>query len=148
MVCLTGISLQGLGLPWELEKTIMAESTQQRNDSSANQSASERADTAPTGTDGGTATAVKTRPAPPSRKVDQLPPWRVLLHNDDVNDIGHVVESIIELLRVNPRQALLCTLTAHRTGLCHLISTHREHAELLQDQFKCKWLTVTIEPER
>jgi ATP-dependent Clp protease adaptor protein ClpS len=80
--------------------------------------------------------------------VDRLPPWRVILHNDDVNDIGHVVESIIELVRVNPRQALLCTLTAHRMGLCHLVSTHREHAELLQDQFKCKWLTVTIEPDR
>ena len=127
----------------------MAESTQQRNDSSADPSASERADTAPTGSDGGAATAVRprTRPAPAPPKVDRLPPWRVILHNDDVNDIGHVVESIIELVRVNPRQALLCTLTAHRTGLCHLISTHREHAELLQDQFKCKWLTVTIEPE-
>ncbi len=87
----------------------------------------------------------RTRPAPP--KVDVLPPWRVILHNDDVNEVGFVVETIIELVRVNPRQALLCTLTAHRTGLCHLVSTHREKAELLQDQFKSKALTVTIEPE-
>jgi len=86
-----------------------------------------------------------TKPAPP--KVDRLPPWRIILHNDDVNDIGYVVETVIELVHVNPRQALLCILTAHRTGLCHLISTHRERAELLHDQFKSKSLTVTIEPE-
>lgn len=87
------------------------------------------------------------KPRTPPPKVEQLPPWRVILHNDDVNDVGHVVETIIELVRVNPRRALMCTLTAHRTGLCHLLSTHREKAELLQDQFKCKALTVTIEPE-
>lgn len=93
----------------------------------------------------GPASRPRTKTPPP--KVDQLPPWRVILHNDDVNDMGHVVEVIIELVRVNPRRALLCTLTARRTGLCHLLSTHREKAELLQDQFKCKSLTVTIEPE-
>lgn len=91
------------------------------------------------------ATKPSTKPAPP--KVDRLPPWRVILHNDDVNDVGYVVETIIELVHVNPRQALLCTLTAHRTGLSLLVCTHREKAELLQDQFKCKALTVTIEPE-
>jgi ATP-dependent Clp protease adaptor protein ClpS len=93
----------------------------------------------------GTRTKAAPRTAPP--KVDQLPPWRVILHNDDVNDIGYVVETIIELVRVNPRQALLCTLTAHRTGLCLLLCTHRERAELLQDQFKSKRLKVTIEAE-
>ena len=36
--------------------------------------------------EGGQATAVKTRPAHP--KVDRLPPWDVLLHNDDLNDMG------------------------------------------------------------
>jgi ATP-dependent Clp protease adaptor protein ClpS len=93
--------------------------------------------------------AVTSRPrprrAPP--RVDRLPPWRVLLHNDDVNDIGYVVETIIELMRFNPRIALMQTLTAHQRGLALLVTTHREHAELLQDQFKSKSLTVTIEPE-
>ncbi len=87
----------------------------------------------------------RTAPAPP--KVDRLPPWRVILHNDDVNDIGFVVETIIELLRVNPRQALTCTLTAHRKGLAQLTTTHREKAELLRDQFRSRSLMVTIEPE-
>lgn len=121
----------------------MAETTEQRDVSTAPVEAGQQS--AATTTGGGAATAVKTRPAPP--KVERLPPWRVILHNDNVNDIGYVVETIIELIRVNPRHALLCTLTAHRSGLCHLFTTHREHAELLHDQFKCKSLTVTIEPE-
>jgi ATP-dependent Clp protease adapter protein ClpS len=61
--------------------------------------------------------------------------------------MGYVVETIIELMRVNPRIALLHTVTAHQRGLALLVTTHREHAELLQDQFKCKRLTVSIEPE-
>jgi ATP-dependent Clp protease adaptor protein ClpS len=89
----------------------------------------------------------RSRPKAAPPRVDRLPPWRVILHNDDVNDMGYVVETIIELMRVNPRIALLHTLTAHQRGLALLVTTHREHAELLHDQFKCKRLTVSIEPE-
>ena len=116
----------------------MAETTQQRDASTIESDQSHDPRSA-----GGT--AVKTCPAPP--RVDRLPPWTVILHNDDVNTVGHVVETIIELVKVNPRQALLCTLTAHRTGVSRLMTTHREHAELLHDQFKSRSLTVTIEPE-
>ena len=37
-------------------------------------------------------------------------------------------------------------LEAHETGVTLLVETHREHAELLQEQFQSKQLTVTIEP--
>lgn len=117
----------------------MAETTQQRDASTI------ESDQAPAPRNGG-GTAVKTRPA--ASRVDRLPPWTVILHNDDVNTVGHVVETIIELVKVNPRQALLYTLTAHRTGVSRLMTTHREHAELLHDQFKSRSLTVTIEPEK
>jgi ATP-dependent Clp protease adapter protein ClpS len=95
---------------------------------------------------GGAAIAVKSRPAPP--KIDRLPPWKVLLHNDEVNEFGYVIESIVELTTLNPQQALLRTIEAHKTGLSLLISTHREYAELLHEQFASKRLKVTIEPER
>src|SRR5687767_12598024 len=95
---------------------------------------------------GSTATMVKTRPAPP--KVNRMPPWNVLLHNDAVNEIGYVVETVIELVKVNPRQALFQTLEAHKCGIALLLTTHREHAELLAEQFMSKRLTVTIEPDR
>ncbi len=95
---------------------------------------------------GGTATAVRTRPKPP--RVDQLPPWKVLLHDDPINEIGYVVETIVELVKLNPLQALLQTLEADKTGVALLLCTHRERAELLAEQFATKKLTVTIEPSR
>lgn len=93
--------------------------------------------------DGGSTTATKVMP-----KRKSLPPWNVLLHNDDVNDIVFVADTIIELTTLNREDAVLRTLEAHQRGLALLISTHREHAELLQEQFTSKRLTVTIEPAR
>jgi len=100
------------------------------------------------GSSGTTATVERprTRPAPP--RVDRLPQWKVLLHNDDVNEIGYVVDAIIELIAVNPMQALLQTLEAHKSGIALLMTTHRERAELLCEQFATKRLTVTAEPDR
>ena len=90
----------------------------------------------------GTATAVKPKPPKPKR----LRPWQVLLHNDDVNDILYVVETIIELTTLNREDALQRTLEAHDTDIALLLTTHREHAELLCEQFQSKRLRVTAEP--
>ena len=89
-------------------------------------------------------TAVQTRPAPPV--VRKLPPWNVLLHNDDANDMVYVINTIVELTTLNRHDAMLRMLEAHTRGIALLISTHREHAELLHEQFESKRLTVTIEP--
>ncbi|UCD74395.1 MAG: ATP-dependent Clp protease adaptor ClpS [Phycisphaerales bacterium] len=99
----------------------------------------------PVGGSGGTVTITRPKTSPP--RVKQLPPWKVLLHNDDVNEAGYVVEAIIELTTLEPQAALLRMLEAHRTGVALLLTTHREHAELLSEQFASKRLTVTIEPE-
>ena len=71
----------------------------------------------------------------------------MLLHNDDVNEAGYVVEAIMELTALEPQAALLRMVEAHKTGVALLVTTHREHAELLAEQFASKRLTVTIEPE-
>ncbi len=94
--------------------------------------------------DSGSSTATMTMPKKPTRKC--LPPWNVLLHNDDVNDIVFVADTIIELTTLNREDAVLRTLEAHQRGLALLLTTHREHAELLQEQFTSKRLSVTIEP--
>lgn len=93
---------------------------------------------------GGAATATKTRVAPP--KVDRLPPFRVLLHNDDVNDVIYVVRSITELTPLSRPEAVHRTREAHESGAALLLVTHRERAELYREQFRSKGLTVTIEP--
>ncbi len=94
---------------------------------------------------GGQSTILKTRPADP--KVGRLPPWKVLLHNDDVNDRHYVVETIQEITTLNRHEAMQRMLEADKTGTALLLTTNREHAELLAEQFASKKLTVTIEPE-
>ena len=83
----------------------------------------------------------------PARKPPQpLPPWKVLLHNDDKNDVLFVVRSIVTLTPLNEQDAKQRTLEAHETGVALLLTTHKERAELYREQFQSKGLTVTIEP--
>ncbi len=89
-------------------------------------------------------TAIRTTPARP--RTRRLPPWRILLHNDDVNDMPYVVETIVALTTLNRHDAVARMLEAHNKGLSLLLTTHREHAELLDEQFQSKRLKVTIEP--
>jgi ATP-dependent Clp protease adapter protein ClpS len=91
-------------------------------------------------------TAVVTRPAPARPRIDRLPQYNVLLHNDDVNEISYVVECIVRLVALQTKDAILRTIEAETQGLTLLITTHLEHAELLAEQFTSKQITVTIEP--
>jgi ATP-dependent Clp protease adaptor protein ClpS len=75
-----------------------------------------------------------------------LPPWKVLLHNDDKNDMFFVVRTIMELTPLNEQDSKLRTLEAHETGVALLLTTHKERAELYKEQFTSKGLVVTIEP--
>ena len=51
----------------------------------------------------GTSSTTATRPARP--KSELLPPWKVLLHNDDVNDMDFVIDTIVELTTPNRHAA-------------------------------------------
>ena len=101
------------------------------------------------GSKSGTATAKPKRAAKtsPKQKPPQLlPPWKVLLHNDDKNEVGFVVKTIVELTSLNENDAKQRTVEAHETGVALLLTTHKERAELYKDQFESKGLTVSIEP--
>lgn len=84
----------------------------------------------------------KTKPQPPK----MLPPWKVLLHNDDKNDMVFVVKAIVELTPLNQDAAMQRMEEAHKTGVALLLTTHKERAELYKEQFESKGLTITIEP--
>lgn len=86
------------------------------------------------------------RKAPRRKPPQPLPPWKVLLHNDDKNDMPFVVATIVELTPLKEQEALLRMKEAHETGVALLLTTHKERAELYQEQFQSKGLTVTIEP--
>ena len=87
------------------------------------------------------------RKTSPKKKPPQpLPPWKVLLHNDDKNAFEFVITTIVELTPLKEQDAVLRTKEAHNTGVALLLTTHRERAELYQEQFQTKGLVTTIEP--
>ena len=88
----------------------------------------------------------KGKPSPKRGPPEMLPPWKVLLHNDDENAFDHVIGTIVELTTLNAQDAETRAKEAHDTGVSLLLVTHKERAELYEDQFKSKSLVVTIEP--
>jgi ATP-dependent Clp protease adaptor protein ClpS len=92
-----------------------------------------------------TRTAPSSKPSPKT-PTEKLPPWNVLLHNDEVNDMGFVIESLCRFARLSVPAATRCTMEAHKKGLSLVLATHREHAELVAEQLTSLRLTVTIEP--
>jgi ATP-dependent Clp protease adaptor protein ClpS len=92
------------------------------------------------------ATTTAKRPSPAKSPPRLLPQWRVLLHNDDVNDQVYVVETVLLLTPLKKQEAIRRMLEAHRRGIALLLTTHRERAELYAEQFRSRRLTLTIEP--
>ena len=86
------------------------------------------------------------KPAPPKRKPKKLPPFRVLLHNDDENTFDHVIKSVRRLTTLSSQEAQVKAVEAHDTGVALLLVTHRERAELYVEQFASLSVTVTAEP--
>ncbi len=89
----------------------------------------------------------KAKTTPRKTPPKQLPPWKVLLHNDDKNDMVHVIKTIVELTPLDADEAQQRMFEAHKSGCALLLVTHKERAELYKDQFESKSLTVTIEPD-
>ena len=67
-------------------------------------------------------TAVATKPRRAAPRPRMLPPWRVLLHNDDVNDMLYVANAIIELTTLDRQAAVQRMLEAHKNGLSQLLT--------------------------
>ncbi len=84
--------------------------------------------------------------APEKTRPRHLPQYKVILHNDDTNDIEKVIETIVMLTPLNKEDAERCTAEADKTGCALVLVIHRERAELYQEQFQSRNLTVTIEP--
>ena len=92
-----------------------------------------------------TSTATATRPS--TAKPRQLPLYKVILHNDDVNYMDHVVETIVMLTPLNEQDAVERALEANDVGCALLLVIHKERAELYAEQFRSRSLIVSIEPD-
>jgi ATP-dependent Clp protease adaptor protein ClpS len=102
--------------------------------------------------------AEKVQVAPPASRPDVAkpknkpeedvpPPWRILLHNDEVNVFENVVRILHRLTPLSLEESLDRTVTAHTRGRAVLLSTHKERAELYLEQLSSAGLTVTMEKD-
>jgi hypothetical protein len=53
----------------------------------------------------------------------------------------------MELTPLKQEEAILRTIEADKDGVALLLVTHKERAELYEEQFQSKSLTVSIEPD-
>ena len=82
---------------------------------------------------------------PPKPKA--LKQWKVIVHNDDVNTYEHVIKCFMNIVYLDLETAYKKTVEVDKEGLSIVAITHKEKAELLQEQLKSLSLTVTIEPD-
>jgi ATP-dependent Clp protease adaptor protein ClpS len=77
-----------------------------------------------------------------------LPPYKVILFNDDHNDMEYVVSVLLRLIsQLTEWKAIQIMLTAHLTGSAVVIVCPRESAEYYQERLLGYGLTATIEPD-
>jgi ATP-dependent Clp protease adaptor protein ClpS len=75
-----------------------------------------------------------------------LPPWSVILHNDDHNDMLHVVRSLVKSVpKLGASRAMKIMLEAHNHGKAVVTICPLELAELYRDRLLSFGLTATIE---
>jgi len=81
------------------------------------------------------------------RPSKPLPPWKVILHDDDVNLFDDVVQAVCTLAGLNKEEAVVRVQEADRTGSALLLVTHLERAELYVEQFASCNIMATAEPD-
>ncbi len=78
----------------------------------------------------------------------ESPKYKVLLHNDPVNTMDYVVETLREVVpQLSEQDALNIMLETHNSGVGLVIVCDLEPAEFYSESLKAKGLTSTIEVE-
>ena len=77
---------------------------------------------------------------------DSLPRWALLLHDDEVNEMGEVCDILCDVTPLRLGGAFAVMLQAHREGVSKIYETHREHGELLAGLLRMRGLQVSLEP--
>jgi ATP-dependent Clp protease adaptor protein ClpS len=76
------------------------------------------------------------------------PPYKVILHNDDHNDMQYVIVSLLKSVpSLTEEEAFEIMLTAHNEGTAVVIVCPQETAEYYQDRILSFGITATIEPD-
>lgn len=75
-----------------------------------------------------------------------LPPWRVILHNDDTHWFHEVIDALVHSVPLSTQEAEDITARAHQNGRAVVIACPRELAEYYEERLKSYTLNVSIEP--
>lgn len=70
----------------------------------------------------------------PDTRTRRLPPYNVVILNDEVHTFDYVIELLIKLFGHSLSTAQELTLRIDKTGLAVVYTTHKEKAELKRDQ--------------
>lgn len=89
--------------------------------------------------------AKKRTSGPASERSGALRPWYVQLHRDKRNTIRDVIDVVAALTRLRRPDAVKRVWEAHHHGVSLLVITHRERAELYEQQFAAQDIKVTLE---
>lgn len=82
------------------------------------------------------------------RQSSTEPPYKVILHNDDLNSMEHVVAVLIKVIpRMSEQRAVSVMIEAHTNGQAVAKKCHKELAELYEDRLRSEGLIATIEPD-
>jgi ATP-dependent Clp protease adaptor protein ClpS len=77
-----------------------------------------------------------------------LPPYKVIVHNDDYNEMNYVIFALMNSVNtLTVQEAERIMLTAHLTGQAVVTVCPKEVAEYYQERLLSYHLTATIEPD-
>ena len=80
---------------------------------------------------------------------ETLPPYRVVLHNDEVNEMAHVVRALLDSVpELSTERATEIMIEAHEHDRAEVIVCPLERAELYRDRLRTFALTATVERVR
>src|SRR5579864_6336354 len=81
-------------------------------------------------------------------RAELFPPYKVILFNDDYNEMNYVVAALLHAINgLSSQEAERIMLTAHLTGSAIVVVCPKEIAEYYQERLLSYGLTATIEPD-
>ncbi|MGH2363507.1 MAG: ATP-dependent Clp protease adaptor ClpS [Chloroflexota bacterium] len=80
------------------------------------------------------------------RLLRLLPPYHVIVHNDDVHTFNDVARALRQVIGVSLKRGLEMAGIVHNHGQCIVATRPKEVAELYRERLEGYKLTVTIEP--
>ena len=84
----------------------------------------------------------------PAALKNKSPKYKVLLHNDPVNSMEYVTNSLREVVpQLSEQDAISIMLEAHNNGVGLVIVCDLEPAEFYSESLKSKGITSSIEKE-